>query len=256
VKAPPSLDNSRLKLGKVKAASNPSLQRTLTKSEKQLAAARDELLKMFAEAARAKKDASDAQKEAEQLRLNLAKSRAQSRFRLRAAATVGTAVLMLGALIKLAYFASHEKPAVPVHVAEKAHILNSITKPVSAPVSSMRPSPQTVFLSARSITPLVKMNPLPRENEFEDAVERLRDAFDSFPGEHQMDIVGEINKRYSAGAMACPLGWTDGEPVLFVGDTKGHTSPSVIGALNQCASAVEKLRTEELAKASPAQPSP
>jgi hypothetical protein len=76
------------------------------------------------------------------------------------------------------------------------------------------------------------------------ALERLRTAFHSFPGEDQWVVVHDVNQKFASIGLTCPLEWRNGIPALYVGEGKDAASPSVVAALNQCATGVEKLRTE------------
>jgi hypothetical protein len=209
---------------KDKDAPTPSLHKTLTKSEKQVARARAEALQARAEVVRAKAEAASAHEVNEQLRAALGKSEMSKATKFRFVASA-TAVLMVAALVKMAYVASVNHS--DRHVAEPRPIAQK-----AAPVPL--PLPPRIPHSANSASGV----------EFAKALTRLHDAFNSFPDEHQMDIVREINEKNPGGPMACPLAWNDGEPALYVGGKLGRLPLSLSDALNQCATEVEKLRIE------------
>jgi hypothetical protein len=167
-----------------------------------------------AELQRVKAEAAAAQQANER---RLKKSRRDAKMRLRV-----TAVVMLtAALIKITWL-SAQTPPPPIPPANASGII-----PAYAAQSD-------------------DLTDSPANQEFTSSLNRLRDAFHSFPDEYQLDIVSEINRRHPGAAMACPLAWNAaGVPSLYVGDKESHAPPSVIAALNQCASEVEKWRTEK-----------
>ncbi len=83
-----------------------------------------------------------------------------------------------------------------------------------------------------------------RPSEAEVGLDRLRDAFHSFPEEDQPTVVREVNLRYAGTEFTCPLAWIQGIPELSVKD-KRNNQPMMAEALNQCASGVERLRREK-----------
>jgi hypothetical protein len=161
-----------------------------------------------AELARVKAEAAAAQQAAQRLLASLKKSGRDAKVRLRVTAVV----ILTAALIKIAW----QSAAVPV-----------------TPVSRAAPLPAM---------PAADTSGSRQDLEFNRALNRLRDAFHSFPDEDQLDLIREINDKRP---MACPLLWNDaGVPSLFVGDEKGEAPPSILVALNHCASSIEKLRAE------------
>ncbi len=82
-----------------------------------------------------------------------------------------------------------------------------------------------------------------QQTEADAALDRLREAFHSFPDEDQPAVVREVNARFGGSEFTCPLAWTEGVPALSVKDG-GKTEPMMAGALNRCAAGVERLRKE------------
>ena len=155
---------------------------------------------------------------AEQLRATLRKSTRDAKVRMRATAVI----LMTAALLKIAWEAAYKPEPVPT--------------PITAQPSSPSPGAQIAAKNA----------PLADQSEGALALERLRTAFHSFPGEDQMDVVREVNERRWGPEMTCPLVWNDaGVPALYVGDKKGEMPPPLVAkALNHCAGGIERLRAE------------
>jgi hypothetical protein len=170
-----------------------------------------------AELARVKAEAVAAQLATERLQAHLTKSRRDTKVRLRVIAVV----MLTAALIKTAWQSAQ-----------------------APPVSGTAPLPigAAGILSAPNVMRAANTPDSPQNREFVRSLNRLRDAFHSFPDEDQIGLIQEINENRP---MACPLAWNEaGIPSLFVGDKKGETPPSMIAALNQCASAIEKLRVK------------
>jgi hypothetical protein len=183
--------------------------------------ANHELASSKAEVRRVTDEAAAARHASEQLRVNVAKSRRDNKFRLRVAAVI----MLMAALIKIAWVSAQSPPAPP---------------------SLAVPLPPLAAASVPIVNPAAASEGLipPANLQLSRALNRLSDAFHSFPEEHQMDVVREINQKHPGDALACPMAWSEGEPALYVGDKKGEVPPSVVGTLNQCASEVEKLRAE------------
>ena len=172
-----------------------------------------ELEKAKAEAERAKADSAAAQARADQARAKLEKSTRDSKVRLRLTAVV----MMLAALLKLGWQAAND-PA----PATKPGIAQALTPTQNAmPVSS----------TEATVT------------QAEVALDRLRDAFHSFPEEDQPDVVREVNEKYAGSDSTCPLAWARGMPALSLKDG-GRWEPMMAAALNHCADGVERLRKE------------
>jgi hypothetical protein len=192
------------------SASTPGLRPPpRTKSEKDKARVSAELENAKAELQRLKAEAAaTAERAAEQLRATVKKSR-DAKVRLRVIAVV----MLTAALVKITW----QFAAAPV-----------------VPVTRLAPLPG------------VSTTDSPGMREFTRSLNRLRDAFHSLPEEDQVDVVREINEKHPGAAMACPLVWNaQGVPTLFLGDKKGDVPPSMIAALEQCASEIEKLRAEK-----------
>jgi hypothetical protein len=83
------------------------------------------------------------------------------------------------------------------------------------------------------------LGPFPR------ALNRLREAFHSFPNEDQIEIVREVNRKYPGTSMTCPLVWKNGVPALYIGAKTGEPPPWLLHAVERCADEVEKLRDEK-----------
>jgi hypothetical protein len=181
-----------------------------------------ELESAKAELARAKAESAAAQQAAERSEANLKKSRRDNKVRLRLVAVV----MLTAALVKIAW--------------------QSMQAPV-APVVTAAPLPATpAAVSAPNTIQSAGASDTVQNRQFVRSLNRLRDAFHAFPEKDQMDLVREINQKQAGGPMACPLAWNAaGIPSLSVGDNKGQAPPSMIVALDQCASAVEKLRAEK-----------
>jgi hypothetical protein len=195
-------------------ASTLNLRKPRNKAEEEKFRMNAELENAKAELQRVKAEAAAAQQATER---RIKKSRRDAKVRLRV-----TAVVMLtAALIKIIWLSAHTP---------------------QAPILPTVPLPAT----AGGITAAYAATNSPGNYEFTRSLNRLRDAFHSFPDDDQLDIVREINRRHPGAAMACPLAWNAaGVPSLYVGDEEGQVPPSVITALNQCASEVEKLRVEK-----------
>jgi hypothetical protein len=170
-----------------------------------------ELEKARAETELLRTEVAAAHKSAAESQASMQRSSRDAKFRLRATA----AIMMTAALLKMAWEAAHSPTAVPTP--SRAQPLAQSTK--SGKVLTDQ-SPGAV------------------------ALERLRDAFHSFPGRDQTDLVREVNEKYAGTALACPLVWTDGVPSLYVGDPKGMAPASMVDALNRCATAIEKRRQQ------------
>lgn len=184
------------------------------RTSRQLEAAKAELERVKAEAAAA-------QRANEQLQINFEKSRRDTKVRLRVIAVV----MLTAALIKITWQSVHSSSA-PIKIA------------VSLPAES--------GTATGDATANVDTSDSPGTRELSRSLDRLRDAFHSFPEESQSDVVREINQKHPGAALACPLVWNNaGVPSLLVGDKTGNAPPSMIVALNQCASEVEKLRAEK-----------
>ncbi len=194
-------------------------QPTKAEKDKLLAA---ELETAKAELQRAKAEAAAAQRATEQLRATVKKSRRDAKVRLRIIAVV----MLTAALIKITWL-SAQAPVAPVTRA--------------APLPAMPGGGIAMPPAAEAST-----TDSPGTHAFTRSLNRLRDAFHSLPEEDQLDVVREINEKNPAAAMACPLVWNaQGVPSLFLGDRKGDVPPSMIAALDQCASEIEKLRAEK-----------
>ena len=180
-----------------------------------------ELEKARAELRRVNDRAEKARQETEQLRVSVAKTRRDTKLVLRVAA----ALMLTAALIKITWLAMEAPQTVP-----------KIITPLP---------PATAALVPPHPTPAREMSDSAADLQLSRALNRLLDAFHTFPEEDQKDLVREINEKDTGGALACPLAWNDaGVPSLYLGDRKGEVPPSMITALNQCASEVEKLRIE------------
>ncbi len=174
---------------------------------------------------RARADAVAAQRRADEARAKMIKSSRDSKVRLRVTAVV----MMTAALLKLAWQAASSQPPPP-----SAAILQPLPSSSSASSLPVRP---TVDASASAA-----------------ALDRLRDAFHSFPDQDQPDIVREVNERYANQGLTCNLAWKDGSPALSVGGKDANIPPMMARALDRCAEGIEKLRAEKDAAASSAQP--
>jgi hypothetical protein len=163
--------------------------------------------------ARLEAEVAASQRAADQLKSDLAKSRRNNKVRLRVTAVV----MMTAALIKLTWDATHAPP------------------PILPPATSTIPSSLAPHSGDSSDNAV--------EGSAPQALDRLRSAFLTMPDMDQLDIVREINRKHSAGPLACPLAWKDGVPSLSLGDQQGE-APTMAAALNRCASEVEKLRIE------------
>lgn len=178
-----------------------------------------ELEKARQEASRARADALAAQERADQARERLLKNKRDTKMRLRA-----TAVIMLtAALLRLAWEASNTQPPAPVA---------SAVQPIAQGTAGALPEASTTETTQAEL-----------------ALDRLRDAFSSFPDEDQPAVVSEVNARYAGTEFSCPLAWsTKGMPTLSVGGN-GGSQPIIARAANQCAAGVEKLRSDRAAAA-------
>ena len=174
-----------------------------------------------AELVRVKAEAATAMQTTERLRASYTKSRQDAKVRLRVVAVA----MLTAALIKIAWLSAQASVTPTLRAAPLPATSGGIATPYTGPAADASNSP--------------------RDREFSRSLNRLRDAFNSFPEEDQAEVVREINQRRPGAALACPLVWNDaGVPSLFVGDKKGEAPPSAIAALDQCASEVEKLRIE------------
>jgi hypothetical protein len=152
----------------------------------------------------------------------MVKAGRDNKLRLRTTAVI----MMTAALLKLGWEAAHAEAPVPA-----AGIAQPLTPAAAAiPVASIdRGKAGSIDSSEGAV-----------------AMERLRDAFHSFPDQDQTILVREINTKYAGTEMTCPLVWNDGVPALYVGDRKGGAPPPLMAAaLNRCANAVEKLRADK-----------
>lgn len=179
--------------------------------------ATSDLANVKAELRSVKEEASVAREATEHFRAGVAKSRRNAKYRLRVTALV----MLVAALIKLAWVAAQPPPSAPA-VPLPPPPIASIPIPIAAPLAETRISPGNLQLSR--------------------ALNRLGDAFRAFP-EDQRDVVAEINRKHPGNSMACPLAWNDeGVPSLFVG---GKAPLSVVEELNRCASELEELSVEK-----------
>jgi len=204
------------------SASTLGLRPSRIKSEKDKARVSAELENAEAELQRLKAEAAaTAERAAEQLRATVKKSRRDAKVRLRVIAVI----MLTAALIKITWqFA--EAPVAPLM---RAIPLPAMHGGIAAPAGADGTTSDS-----------------PGTREFTRSLDRLRDAFHSLPDEDQLAVVREINEKHPGDAMACPLVWNvQGVPSLFLGDRKGDVPPSMIAALNQCASEIEKLRAEK-----------
>jgi hypothetical protein len=184
-----------------------------------MARATSELEDAKAELQYFKAEAAAAERANVQLRASVKKSRRDATVRLRVIAVV----MLTAALIKIAWL-SAQAPVAPV----------------------VRAAPLPALPGALPAAAEADTTDSPGTREFTRSLNRLRDAFHSLPEEDQLDVVREINEKNPDAAMACPLVWdAAGVPSLFLGDKKGDVPPSMIAALNQCASEIEKLRAEK-----------
>ncbi len=183
-----------------------------------------ELDKARAEVEAVKADAAAARERAEQARIKLLKSNRDAKVRLRATA----AIMMTGALIKMAWQATQAPSPVPTPIT----VPPSPSSAAAPSAVSAPPSPDAAGGADQSAGAL--------------AMERLLTAFHSFPEEDQPDIVREVNAKHWSDSTTCPFAWNDaGKPSLYVGSEKKDTPvPLLANALNQCASGVERLRAE------------
>lgn len=172
-----------------------------------------ELEKAKAEAERAKADSVAAQARADQARVKLEKSTRDAKVRLRATAVI----MMTAALVRLGWEAANAPPPV---------VKPSLVQPMTASKDAMSLS------SSNAAVP-----------EAEIALDRLRNAFHTFPEKDQPIVVREVNERYAGTEFTCPLAWAEGIPALSVKD-QGNSQPMVAAALNRCAAGVERLRRE------------
>jgi hypothetical protein len=165
-----------------------------------------------AELEQAKTEARRAWAAAERARVALVKTKQDAKFRLRV-----TAVLMMTvALAKMAWVAANSEPEATAP---------TVVQPMAKSAGGT-PANSATDGTGSTI-----------------ALDRLRDAFHSFPDEDQPDVVREVNRRYAGSEFACPLSWTDGFPALWLKNS-GKVEPMMATALNQCAAGVEKLRQE------------
>jgi len=178
-----------------------------------------ELEKAREEANRARADGAAAQERAEQAKARMLKSTRDAKVRLRVTAVI----MMTAALLRLAWEANSQP---------------------SAPVAKViLPIGQSSVAGEKTVA----ANSQPTQAEV--ALDRLRDAFHSFPDEDQPAVVSEVNTHYAGTELTCPLAWSSkGIPALSVKDN-GEAVPLMAGALNQCAAGVEKLRQERDAAA-------
>jgi hypothetical protein len=180
-----------------------------------------ELEKARAEVERARADTAAAQERADQLKAKMLRSSRDAKFRLRATAVI----MMTAALLKIGWEAAHAS--------------------TTPGFGSVQPSAQTAqAMSANSSSNSASASGPANNSEGVKALERLRDAFHSFPDEDQVELVHQINKHNVNGVMTCPLVWHNGVPSLYVGDKTRDTPPYVASSLNHCSEAVEKLRAE------------
>lgn len=82
---------------------------------------------------------------------------------------------------------------------------------------------------------------------------RLQEDLDSFSGS-ESDIVREVNQKHLGSGRPCPLEWVNGEAALSLDGDDNHAPPSLLGAVTECADAVEKLRDEKEAALRAADP--
>ena len=179
-----------------------------------------ELEKARAETERIREEAAAAHQAAAEARARMQKSARDAKVRLRVTAVI----MMTAALIKLGWEAAHAPDPVPTPIVAQSLPAVGVTSPRA---------PGQTSDTATDASPGAK------------ALERLRGAFHAFPEEDQMDVVREINAKYPGPGLACPLVWKDGVPSLYVGDPKASTPPSMVNALNRCATEAEKLRAEK-----------
>ena len=136
------------------------------------------------------------------------------KFQFRTGAAAFTAALLTAAVMKIAYV-GYTRPAPVQH---------PTVEQAAAPESSPRVQPSA-----------------PKEEEFNQAISRLQEDFDSLP-EGPAQIVAQVNTRYP-GHEPCPLQWPNGNAALFLLMQRGHSS-SLLQNINQCADAIEKLYDE------------
>jgi hypothetical protein len=180
-----------------------------------------ELESARAEIEHIREEAAAAYEAAAEARARLQKFARHVKFRLRA-----TAVIMLtAALLKLGWETAHAPNPSPT-----TRVSRSLT-PVGVTSESW---PKPTATTATSVDNSAGAN----------ALKRLRDAFQAFPEEDQIDIVHEMNEKYAGPGRACPLVWKNGAPSLYVGDPTGFNSPSMVNTINRCASELEKLRVD------------
>jgi hypothetical protein len=203
------------------SSSTLQLRQSYSRSENDKFRVKAELETVKAELQRVKAESAAVQEATERLQASFTKSRRDTKVRL-----CVVAVLMLtAALVKIIWLSSHA-PETPT---SRAALVPAVSDGMTTPNPGESDTSDSLG-----------------NREFSRSLDRLRDAFHAFPEKDQMDIVREINQKHPGGPMGCPLAWNAaGVPSLFIGDKKGEAPPSMVAALNQCASEVEKLRAEK-----------
>ena len=196
----------------------------LTTREKQWAQSRAEMLKVLADAERARAEAKTARREARELREHIIVSSTKpKRLNLRTAAAVVTAVLLSALVVKIVYIGYTGARDTP-------------EQPAPTPVAySPRPAPRRTVPTSNT--------PVPGDQQFKLAMSRLQDALDSLP-EDEPEVVREVNQKHPGGPRPCPLEWVNGEAALSLDGDTAHLPPSLMAAVTQCAEAVEKYSAE------------
>jgi len=177
------------------------------------------MAKAAEEIKRIKAEAVAAIQAAEQWQARLTDLRRDNKRRLRLTALI----MMTAALTRLAWEAAHT-PEPPL----------ATIQPLTGLAGSLPPHFGTQDDKASGLA----SNP-----QFSRALNRLRDAFHSFPEEQQENLVSQVNKKYSGGSPVCPLVWNQGVPALYVDEKE--PPPWLAHAIDRCASEVEKLRAEK-----------
>jgi len=205
----------------------------LTTAERKLADTRAGLIKARDRAERAAEEVAEARQAAEDLRW-LAGSNAGKKVRIPAPVIVAVSIVAIAAFIAVSYDVgqSRQRSSLPSMAAHGAGIPKSVSSTAAAP-----PIPPPAL-------PVKTANPSPDVQMIE-ALRRLQDGFNSFPGELPLDVVREINLKHPGEPIACPLGWNDRGAALFVSNGKDQAIPdSLLTALNRCATKLEELSAE------------